>query len=103
MGKGIIDDAHEQNVIAARSLALGDADVVLLVCARLNWILHFGLPPRYAAGVKFLQVDIEPSEIGHNVPAHAGMVCTRTIIHALFMTIYEHICTSCARSGVQRL
>lgn len=36
--------------------ALQFADVIVLFGARLNWILHFGLPPRYQADVKFIQV-----------------------------------------------
>lgn len=42
MGKGVIDDDHNLCVIPARSRALQNADVILLVGARLNWILHFG-------------------------------------------------------------
>ena len=47
MGKGLISDEHSNCVSAARSLALGKADLVVLVGARLNWILHFGKPPRF--------------------------------------------------------
>lgn len=46
MGKGVVSDYHPNLVIAARSKALLEADVVVLLGARLNWILHFGLPPR---------------------------------------------------------
>lgn len=42
MGKGVVPDSHQCNISPARSLALGQADVVLLLGARLNWILHFG-------------------------------------------------------------
>eukprot|EP00359_Climacostomum_virens_P008101 CAMPEP_0204917570 /NCGR_PEP_ID=MMETSP1397-20131031/15168_1 /ASSEMBLY_ACC=CAM_ASM_000891 /TAXON_ID=49980 /ORGANISM="Climacostomum Climacostomum virens, Strain Stock W-24" /LENGTH=540 /DNA_ID=CAMNT_0052090445 /DNA_START=2349 /DNA_END=3968 /DNA_ORIENTATION=- len=69
MTKGLISDYSEFNVQAARSDALGGADVILLVGARLNWIFHFGLPPRFKPDVKFIQIDIEPSEIGTNVRA----------------------------------
>lgn len=47
MGKGLIDDEDPLCVGPARSTALGQADVILLVGARLNWILHYGLPPRF--------------------------------------------------------
>lgn len=47
MGKGVVADSNQFNVSAARSTALGEADLVVLVGARLNWILHFGLPPRF--------------------------------------------------------
>jgi len=74
MGKGVVDDEHPLSVAPARGLALQDADVVLLLGARLNWIMHFGLPPRFDAKVKTIQVDIHAEEIGRNVPAEVGLV-----------------------------
>jgi 2-hydroxyacyl-CoA lyase 1 len=74
MGKGVVDDQHALSVMPARGLALQDADVVLLLGARLNWIMHFGLPPRFAEAVKTIQVDIHAEEIGRNVPAEVGLV-----------------------------
>ncbi|XP_022079873.1 2-hydroxyacyl-CoA lyase 1-like isoform X2 [Acanthaster planci] len=67
MGKGVVEDDHPQCVIAARSRALLQADVIVLLGARLNWILHFGLPPRFNPDVKFIQVDICPEELGNNI------------------------------------
>jgi len=61
MGKGIIPDSHPLNVSAARSFAIGKADVVLLIGARLNWIFHFGKPPQWQSDVKFIIVDIDES------------------------------------------
>lgn len=74
MGKGVVDDDHPLSVGAARTLALGQADVILLLGARLNWILHFGLPPRYRPDVRVIQLDIAPEEIGTNVPAEVALV-----------------------------
>lgn len=54
MGKGVVSDFHQNNVGPARSTALSKADVILLVGARLNWILHFGKPPRFDKNVLFL-------------------------------------------------
>uniref|UniRef100_A0A5F9CS72 2-hydroxyacyl-CoA lyase n=1 Tax=Oryctolagus cuniculus TaxID=9986 RepID=A0A5F9CS72_RABIT len=67
MGKGVVPDNHPNCVGAARSRALQHADVIVLFGARLNWILHFGLPPRYQPDVKFIQVDICAEELGNNV------------------------------------
>ncbi|XP_004631720.1 2-hydroxyacyl-CoA lyase 1 isoform X1 [Octodon degus] len=67
MGKGVVPDSHPNCVGAARSRALQFADVIVLFGARLNWILHFGLPPRYQPGVKFIQIDICAEELGNNV------------------------------------
>jgi 2-hydroxyacyl-CoA lyase 1 len=64
MGKGIIPDSHLLNTSSARSAALRNADVVLLLGARLNWILHFGEAPKYRPGVKVIQVDISAEELG---------------------------------------
>ena len=74
MGKGVIQDDHALSVMPARGLALQDADVVVLLGARLNWMMHFGLPPRFAGDVKTIQVDIHAEEIGRNVPAEVGLV-----------------------------
>jgi 2-hydroxyacyl-CoA lyase 1 len=74
MGKGVVPDDHRLSVASARSYALQNADVVLLIGARLNWIMHFGLPPRFAPGVRVIQLDVSAEEIGTNVPAHAALV-----------------------------
>ena len=74
MGKGVVPDDHPLSVAAGRSGALGGADVVVLVGARLNWILHFGLPPRFKSDVKFVQIDISSEELHHNVPTEIGLI-----------------------------
>jgi len=74
MGKGVVPDTHPLSVAPGRGLALQEADVVVLLGARLNWIMHYGLPPRFAADVKTIQIDIEPEEIGRNVAAEVGLV-----------------------------
>jgi 2-hydroxyacyl-CoA lyase 1 len=74
MGKGVVSDDHPLSVGAARTFALQNADLVFTMGARLNWILHFGLPPRYAPDVRLVQLDIAPEEIGTNVPAEAALI-----------------------------
>jgi 2-hydroxyacyl-CoA lyase 1 len=74
MGKGVMDDTHPLSVGAARSHALQEADVIVLLGARLNWIMHFGLPPRFNKKVRIVQLDISPEAIGQNVPAEVGLV-----------------------------
>ncbi|XP_075514789.1 2-hydroxyacyl-CoA lyase-like [Primulina tabacum] len=63
MGKGLLPDTHELAATAARSLAIGKCDVALVVGARLNWLLHFGEPPRWSKDVKFVLVDVCKQEI----------------------------------------
>ena len=74
MAKGLLPDHHPQSVAAARSLALGKADVVLLVGARLNWLLGHGEAPQWNPQAKFIQVDIEPAELDSNQPIAAPLV-----------------------------
>ncbi|XP_053743645.1 2-hydroxyacyl-CoA lyase 1 isoform X1 [Synchiropus splendidus] len=74
MGKGVLPDDHVNCVAAARSRALLQADVILLFGARLNWMLHFGLPPRFDPEVKVIQVDICAEEMGNNVRPAAALL-----------------------------
>jgi oxalyl-CoA decarboxylase len=66
MAKGLLPDDHPQSVAAARSLALREADVVMLVGARLNWLLGHGEAPQWNPDAKFIQVDIEATEFDSN-------------------------------------
>jgi oxalyl-CoA decarboxylase len=74
MAKGLLPDYHPQSVAAARSLALRRADVVMLVGARLNWLLGHGAAPQWNPEAKFIQVDIEPAELDSNQPIAAPLV-----------------------------
>ncbi|KAE9620139.1 putative oxalyl-CoA decarboxylase [Lupinus albus] len=73
LGKGLLPDTHDLAATAARSLAIGNCDVALVVGARLNWLLHFGEPPKWSKDVKFILVDICVQEIQLRKP-HLGLV-----------------------------
>jgi 2-hydroxyacyl-CoA lyase 1 len=74
LGKGVVDDDHPLSVGAARSHALKEADVIFLMGARLNWIMHYGLPPRFNKEVKIIQLDVAAEAIGNNVPTQVPLV-----------------------------
>ncbi|MDX2287693.1 MAG: oxalyl-CoA decarboxylase [Hyphomicrobiaceae bacterium] len=76
MAKGILPDTHPQSAAAARSLVLKDADVVMLIGARLNWLLSHGKGKTWGAPgtQKFIQVDIEPREMDSNIEIAAPIV-----------------------------
>jgi len=74
MAKGLLPDSHPQSAAAARSLAIARADSVLLVGARLNWLLGHGDSPQWAADAKFVQIDIAASELDSNQPIVAPLV-----------------------------
>jgi oxalyl-CoA decarboxylase len=75
MGKGLLPDTHAQSAGAARSTVLKDADVVMLIGARLNWLLSHGKGKTWGdAPKKFIQIDIEPKEMDSNVEIVAPVV-----------------------------
>ena len=74
MAKGLLPDTHPQSAAAARSLVLGQADVVMLIGTRLNWLLAHGKAPRWSPTVRFVQVDILPTEMDSNRPIAAPVV-----------------------------
>src|SRR5436853_902210 len=89
MGKGLLPDTHPQCAGAARSTVLKDADVVMLIGARLNWLLSHGKGKTWGeAPKKFIQVDIEPKEMDSNVEIAAPVVgdigsCVSALLEAM--------------------
>ncbi len=76
MAKGILPDTHGQCASAARSHVLAEADVVLLIGARLNWLLSHGKGKTWGGSTtrRFIQIDIAPTEMDSNVPIAAPLV-----------------------------
>ncbi|WLI87661.1 oxalyl-CoA decarboxylase [Massilia sp. R2A-15] len=75
MAKGLLPDTHAQSASAARSFVLAEADVVLLIGARLNWLLSHGKGKTWGAiPKKFIQIDISPTEIDSNVAIAAPLI-----------------------------
>jgi acetolactate synthase-1/2/3 large subunit len=69
LSRGSIPEDHDLAFLFARARAFSEADVVLNVGTRFNYVIQFGRPPRWAADVKVIQVDVDPAELGHNRPA----------------------------------
>ncbi len=75
MAKGLLPDTHPQCAGAARSTVLKDSDVVMMIGARLNWLLSHGKGKTWGdAPKKFVQIDIEPKEMNSNVEIAAPVV-----------------------------
>ena len=95
MAKGLLPDTHPQSAAAARSYVLPEADVVMLVGARLNWLLSHGKGKTWGGkghndwgGQKFIQIDISPQEADSNVRIDAPLVgdigsCVRALLAAM--------------------
>ena len=76
MAKGLLPDTHPQSAGAARSTVLKESDVVLMIGARLNWLLSHGKGKTWGEphSTKFIQIDIEPREMDSNVEIAAPLV-----------------------------
>jgi oxalyl-CoA decarboxylase len=74
MAKGLLPDDHPQSVAAARSYVLAQADVVMLIGARLNWLLGHGKSPQWSPTAQFVQLDIAPTEMDSNRAIAAPVV-----------------------------
>lgn len=75
MAKGLLPDDHPQSAGAARSLALKESDTVMLIGARLNWLLSHGKGKAWGTAPKrFVQIDIDAREMDSNVPIDAPLV-----------------------------
>jgi oxalyl-CoA decarboxylase len=90
MAKGLLPDTHPQCAGAARSTVLRDSDVVMLIGARLNWLLSHGKGKTWGEpySKKFVQIDIEPREMDSNVEIAAPLVgdigsCVRALLDGL--------------------
>ena len=89
MAKGLLPDDHPQSAGAARSLVLKESDTVLLIGARLNWLLSHGKGKQWGAGRKnLIHIDIDPKEMDSNVEISAPLVgdigsCVRALIQAM--------------------
>jgi len=76
MAKGLLPDTHEQSASAARSFVLAESDAVVLIGARLNWLLSHGKGKTWGAPApkRFVQIDIAPTEIDSNVAIEAPVI-----------------------------
>jgi oxalyl-CoA decarboxylase len=90
MAKGILPDTHPQCAGAARSTVLKDSDIVLMIGARLNWLLSHGKGKTWGEphSKKFIQIDIEPKEMDSNVEIAAPLVgdigsCVQALLDAM--------------------
>jgi oxalyl-CoA decarboxylase len=90
MAKGLLPDTHPQSAGAARSTVLKDSDIVLLIGARLNWLLSHGKGKTWGepGSKKYIQIDIEPKEMDSNVAVVAPLVgdigsCVSALVEAM--------------------
>ena len=66
ISRGIVAEDHALAFLNARARAFAEADVLLAVGTRFNYVLQFGRPPRFAADLKVIHIDVNPSQLGAN-------------------------------------
>ncbi len=72
MSRGLVAEDHAVSFQAARSTAMRETDLVLVVGTRLNWMVQYG--HRFNRDAKVIQIDIDAAELGHNHDIDLGIV-----------------------------
>jgi acetolactate synthase-1/2/3 large subunit len=73
-GRGVVPDDHALSFLAARATAFREADLLLVIGTRINYVIGHLAAPRFDPRARLIQVDVDPSEIGHNRSADVGIV-----------------------------
>jgi acetolactate synthase-1/2/3 large subunit len=79
-GRGALPTAHPNAFAQARGMALGAADLVLVLGAPLDFRLGYGRPPTFAEGARVVLVDADPTELGRNRPVELGLVADTGVV-----------------------
>jgi thiamine pyrophosphate-dependent acetolactate synthase large subunit-like protein len=62
-GRGVLPDDHPLSFLTMRSSAFRDADLILIIGTRMNYIIGHAAPPRFAAKATIARIDIDADEI----------------------------------------
>jgi thiamine pyrophosphate-dependent acetolactate synthase large subunit-like protein len=82
--RGVIPEDHAYCYLNARSAAFRNADTVVIVGTRLNYVIGHAAPPRFNANAKIVRIDIDPSEIASGPRLQLGIVGdARTVLRQL--------------------
>ncbi|HWL05866.1 MAG TPA: thiamine pyrophosphate-binding protein [Xanthobacteraceae bacterium] len=103
-GRGVVPEDHEFFYGAARSTALKEADFLLVVGTRLNYVFSFGRPPAFSPTARFVRIDIDPEEIGASTRIDLGIVAdARTALQQLLAIIPDVVTPERYSAWRQRL
>jgi acetolactate synthase-1/2/3 large subunit len=73
-GRGVIPEDHQLSFLSARATAFREADLVMVVGTRLNYVIDYASPPRFAEDLRVIQVDVDPNEMGRTRHVDVGLV-----------------------------
>jgi acetolactate synthase-1/2/3 large subunit len=92
ISRGTVPEDHPLSFLNARSTAFSEADVLLVVGTRFNWVIQFGRPPRFARDLTVIRVDVDPTGLGHNRPVDVPIVGdARAVLEQLLAEAREAI------------
>ncbi len=85
ISRGMVPEDHQLAFLNARVKAFAEADVILAVGTRFNYVVQFGRPPRFATDLKVIHVDVNPAELGHNREADVPILGdARAVLEQLY-------------------
>lgn len=99
MARGVIPDDHPRFANAARSTALREADAILMVGGRFNWIFAMGRSPQYRSGVRIAQIDVVAEEMYSAAEVDIGIVADAAVAVQQLANALEGRSLACAKSG----
>lgn len=99
MARGTVPDDHPLFANAARSTALREADAILMVGGRFNWIFGFGRPPRFASGVRIAQIDVEAEELTSAAELELGVVADAAVAAEALLSALDGRRLRCVATG----
>jgi acetolactate synthase-1/2/3 large subunit len=88
-GRGVVPDDHSLSFPSARATAFREADLLLVIGTRINYVIGHLAPPRFNALARLIQVDIDATEIGHNRPADVGVVGDARAVLRQFLDVAD--------------
>ncbi|MFC2004463.1 thiamine pyrophosphate-binding protein [Chloroflexota bacterium] len=104
LARGVIPEDHQLCFLAARSRAWREADALLVIGTRANFIVQHLLPPRFARDLKLIEVNIDAEEIGHNRRVDVGIVGdARAVLVQLIQEARSKFDASNVRDWVEKL
>ncbi|HEX2173602.1 MAG TPA: thiamine pyrophosphate-binding protein, partial [Dehalococcoidia bacterium] len=74
ISRGSVPEDNPRSFLAARNTAFREADVILVVGTRFNFIIGFGKAPRFNADAKVINANIDPTTINHNRGTDAALI-----------------------------
>jgi acetolactate synthase-1/2/3 large subunit len=72
--RGVIAEDHEYCYLTARSAAFREADLILVIGTRMNYMISHAAPPRFNADAALVRIDIDATEIDTSPRADLGIV-----------------------------